>query len=124
PFDLSRVMFLATANNRDTIPGPLLDRMEVIEIAGYTRMEKKRIGLDYVIPKQLEAHGITPDKLDFTEHGVEAIVDSYTREAGVRGLEREVASVCRWGAVKIAEGTELREKVTPDLVEKILGPAR
>ena len=124
PFDLSQVMFLATANNRDTIPGPLLDRMEVIEIAGYTRMEKKRIALDYVIPKQLEAHGITPDKLDFTEAGVEKIVESYTREAGVRGLEREVASICRWGAVKIAEEQKLLEVVTPELVEKVLGPAR
>jgi len=124
PFDLSQVMFLATANNRDTIPGPLLDRMEVIEIAGYTRMEKKRIALDYVIPKQLEAHGLVPDRLDFTEEGVEKIVDSYTREAGVRGLEREVASVCRWGAMKVAEGLELHETVTPELVEKVLGPVK
>ncbi len=124
PFDLSKVMFIATANNRDTIPGPLLDRMEVIDIAGYTRTEKKQIAMDYVVPKQLEAHGISPDQLDFLVEGIETVVDSYTREAGVRGLEREVASICRWGAVKLAEGEQLREKVTPELVEKILGPVR
>jgi ATP-dependent Lon protease len=124
PFDLSQVMFIATANNRDTIPGPLLDRMEVIEIAGYTRQEKKRIGLDYVIPKQLESHGLTPERLDFTEPGVEKLVDSYTREAGVRGLEREVGSVCRWAAMKVAEGEDLHVQVTPELVVEILGPER
>ncbi len=124
PFDLSQVMFLATANNRDTIPGPLLDRMEVIEIAGYTRQEKKRIALDYVIPKSLESHGLSPDRLDFTEAGVEKLVDSYTREAGVRGLEREVGSVCRWAAMKVAEGEDLRVQVTPELVTQVLGPEK
>jgi ATP-dependent Lon protease len=124
PFDLSQVMFLATANNRDTIPGPLLDRMEVIEIAGYTRQEKKRIAIDYVIPKQLESHGLTPERMDFTEDGVEKLVDSYTREAGVRGLEREIGSVCRWGAMKVAEGEDLRVKIDPERVVEILGPEK
>jgi ATP-dependent Lon protease len=124
PFDLSKVMFIATANNRETIPGPLLDRMEVIEIAGYTRQEKKHIARDYVAPKQLQEHGLTPERLDFTEAGIEAIVDAYTREAGVRGLERQIASVCRWGAVQLAEGKDLKEVVTPALVEKVLGPAQ
>ncbi|MGZ3453471.1 MAG: endopeptidase La [Polyangiales bacterium] len=124
PFDLSQVMFLATANQRDTIPGPLLDRMEVIEIAGYTRQEKKRIAMDYVIPKQLESHGLSPDRLEFLADGVEKIVDSYTYEAGVRSLEREVGSVCRWAAMKVASGEDLRVKVDGTLVTEILGPEK
>ncbi len=124
PFDLSQVMFLATANNRDTIPGPLLDRMEVIEIAGYTRTEKKRIALDYVIPKALQEHGLSPERLEFTTEGVEKLVDGYTREAGVRSLEREVGAVCRWGAMQVAEGKDLRAKVTAELVQQILGPEK
>ncbi|MGZ3418373.1 MAG: endopeptidase La [Polyangiales bacterium] len=124
PFDLSQVMFLATANQRDTIPGPLLDRMEVIEIAGYTRQEKKRIAMDYVIPKQLESHGLSPDRLEFLSDGVEKIVDSYTYEAGVRSLEREVGSVCRWAAMKVASGEDLRVKVDGTLVTEILGPEK
>ncbi|MGZ5967799.1 MAG: endopeptidase La [Polyangiales bacterium] len=124
PFDLSQIMFLATANQRDTIPGPLLDRMEVIEIAGYTRQEKKRIAMDYVIPKQLESHGLSPDRLEFLADGVEKIVDSYTYEAGVRSLEREVGSVCRWAAMKVASGEDLRVKVDGTLVTEILGPEK
>ncbi|MFI5301741.1 MAG: endopeptidase La [Polyangiales bacterium] len=121
PFDLSKVMFLATANTRDTIPGPLLDRMEVIDIAGYTRTEKLRIAIDYLIPKLLESHGISPDALDFTKEGVGAIVDSYTREPGVRGLERELANIVRWGAMKLASGETLAAKIDPTLVRTILG---
>ncbi len=125
PFDLSQVMFLATANDKGTVPGPLLDRMDVIDIAGYTRNEKKMIALDYVAPKQLESHGLSPERLDFTEAGVEKIVDSYTREAGVRGLEREIGSICRWAAMKVAEGHDLRgQKVTPDVVGEVLGPEK
>jgi ATP-dependent Lon protease len=125
PFDLSQVMFLATANQRDTIPGPLLDRMEIIEIAGYTRQEKRRIAMDYVVPKQLESHGLSPDRMEFTEEGVEKIVDSYTYEAGVRSLEREVGSVCRWGAMRVASGEDLRGvKVDGPLVQQILGPEK
>jgi ATP-dependent Lon protease len=124
PFDLSKVMFLATANNRDTIPGPLLDRMEVIEIAGYTRQEKKRIAVDYVVPKLMQEHGLSPDRIEWTDEGVGAIVDSYTREAGVRSLEREIASVCRHVAMKVADGEDLRLTLDAAEVAKILGPMK
>jgi ATP-dependent Lon protease len=125
PFDLSQVMFLATANDKGTIPGPLLDRMDVIDISGYTRNEKRHIARDYVAPKQLESHGLSPERLEFTDEGIEKIVDSYTREAGVRGLEREIGSVCRWGAMQVAEGKDLRGvKVTGELVADVLGPEK
>ncbi|HEX7664036.1 MAG TPA: S16 family serine protease, partial [Polyangiaceae bacterium] len=124
PFDLSAITFIATANNPDTIPGPLWDRLEVIEVPGYTRMEKKMIAKEFLCPKQLSAHGLTPERLDFTDEGIEKIVDSYTREAGVRNLEREVASVCRAVAVRLAEGEDVHEKATPETVEKMLGAPR
>jgi ATP-dependent Lon protease len=124
PFDLSQVMFLATANNRDTIPAPLLDRMEVIEVPGYTRSDKLGIAREFLVPKQLSAHGLTDERLEFTPAGVGTLIDNYTREAGVRGLEREIASVCRATAVKLAEGVDVRETVTPEHVEKVLGPHR
>ena len=95
PFDLSQVTFLATANNPDTIPSPLWDRLEIIEVPGYTRSEKRNIAKQHLVPKQLEAHGLTDERLDFQEEGIDAIVENYTREAGVRGLEREIGSVCR-----------------------------
>jgi ATP-dependent Lon protease len=135
PFDLSQVMFLATANNWEGIPQPLMDRMEVIEVPGYTRSDKLGIAREFLVPKQLSAHGLTDERLDFTEPGIAAIVDHYTHEAGVRGLEREIASVCRATAVKLAEGlgdasspgatpTEIKETVTPEHVEKVLGPQK
>lgn len=104
PFDLSNVMFIATANVADPIPAPLRDRMEILEIPGYTRREKLAIARQHLIPKQIEEHGITPDLLKITDNAVEIIIESYTREAGVRTLERQVASVIRGVAVKIAEG--------------------
>jgi ATP-dependent Lon protease len=122
PFDLSQVTFLATANDRDQIPGPLLDRMEIIEVPGYTRAEKIGIAEQFLVPKQLRAHGLTPERLDFVREGVEAIVDHYTREAGVRGLEREIAAICRSAAVRLAEGEDVADVVGRDLVEKVLGP--
>ena len=122
PFDLSQVMFLATANNRDTIPGPLLDRMEIIEVPGYTRTDKLGIAREFLVPKQLSAHGLTDERLDFPPAGVATLIDHYTREAGVRGLEREIAAVCRSTAVKIAEGSDIHESATPEHVEKVLGP--
>jgi ATP-dependent Lon protease len=121
PFDLSQVTFLATANNRDGIPGPLMDRMEVIEVPGYTRTEKVGIARVFLIPKQLSSHGLTDERLDFTEEGVAAILDGYTREAGVRGLEREIAAVCRSTSVKLAEGNDVHEVVTREHVERVLG---
>jgi ATP-dependent Lon protease len=125
PFDLSQVTFLATANNPDTIPGPLYDRMEVIEVPGYTRSEKKSIAREFLCPKQLSAHGLTDEKLLFVEEGVEKIIDSYTREAGVRGLEREIGSVCRHVAMRLAEGhADGLLTADAEAVEKILGPPR
>jgi len=122
PFDVSQVMFLATANNRDTIPPALFDRMEVIEVPGYTRTDKLGIAREFLVPKQLSAHGLTDERLEFTESGLATLVDHYTREAGVRGLEREIAAVCRSTAVKLAEGNVVSEVVTSEHVEKVLGP--
>ncbi len=122
PFDLSQVMFLATANNREGIPPALYDRMEVIEVPGYTRMDKLGIAREFLVPKQLSAHGLTEERLEFTQAGVAAIIDHYTREAGVRNLERQIAAVCRATAVKLAEGMDVRERVTPEHVELVLGP--
>jgi ATP-dependent Lon protease len=125
PYDLSQVTFLCTANNPDTIPGPLWDRMEVIECSGYTRAEKLAIAREFLCPKQLSAHGLTDERLEFADSGIERIVDSYTREAGVRGLEREIGSVCRAVVMRIAEGeSDLRLVADAPAVEKILGPAR
>jgi ATP-dependent Lon protease len=122
PFDLSQIMFLATANNRDGIPPALHDRMEVIEVPGYTRSDKLGIAREFLVPKQLSAHGLTDERLEFTGEGIACIVDHYTREAGVRGLEREIAAVCRATAVKLAEGRDVREIVSPEHVEAVLGP--
>ena len=102
-FNLSEVLFIATANSLRGIQGPLLDRMEVIEVPGYTRGEKLAIAEEYLAPKQVSAHGLTSEQLDFTREGLEGIVDYYTREAGVRGLERQIASVCRAAAVRYVE---------------------
>jgi ATP-dependent Lon protease len=104
PYDLSQVMFVATANVADPIPPPLRDRMEILDIPGYTRNEKRAIARQHLLPKQLEEHGIKTAQLDITDAALEAITDFYTREAGVRSLERQVASVIRGVAVKIAEG--------------------
>src|SRR6201994_4758020 len=104
PFDLSNVMFVATANIADPIPAPLRDRMEILEIPGDTRREKLAIARQHLIPKQLEEHGITKEQLDITDKAVDLVIDFYTREAGVRTLERQIASIIRGIAVKIAEG--------------------
>jgi ATP-dependent Lon protease len=122
--DLSPVMFIATANRRDTIPGPLLDRMEVIEIPGYTREEKKAIAKQFLIPKQLSEHGLTAERLEFTDSAIDTLVDSYTREAGVRTLEQRVAAVCRAVAVRLARGEDVYVTCEPETIEQILGPAQ
>jgi ATP-dependent Lon protease len=124
PFDLSQITFLATANNAETIPPALFDRLEVIDVAGYTRMEKRSIAREFLCPKQLSAHGLTDERLEFTEKGVLTIIDSYTREAGVRGLEREIGAVCRSVAMRVAEGEELHVRADTEYVEKILGVPR
>lgn len=114
PFDLSKVIFIATANNPDTIPAPLYDRMEIIEMSGYTPEEKLEIAKRHLIGKQLKAHGITSDRLEFTDDAVYKIIYSYTRESGVRGLEKEIANVMRKVAVKIVEGSAPEKIVVTD----------
>ena len=122
PFDLSKVIFITTANNPDAIPAPLYDRMEIIEMSGYTPEEKLQIAKKHLIGKQLKAHGISEDRLSFTDDGIEKIIYSYTRESGVRGLEKEIANVMRKVAVKIVLG-EAQDKivVTKDNVKEYLG---
>jgi ATP-dependent Lon protease len=125
PYDLSQVTFLCTANNPDTIPPALWDRMEVIDCPGYTRAEKLNIAKDFLCPKQLSAHGMTDERLDFRKDGLERIIDSYTREAGVRNLEREIGAVCRSLVMRIAEGeANLVMVADAEAVERILGPPR
>jgi len=124
PFDLSQITFLATANNPDTIPGPLWDRLEVIEVAGYTRAEKKAIAKEFLVPKQLSSHGLTDERLAFKDDGIQTIIESYTREAGVRGLEREVGAVCRHVAMRIAEGEDVHLECTDEFAQIVLGPPK
>ena len=123
PVDLSKVMFICTANQLDTISQPLLDRMEVVELSGYTSVEKLAIAKNHLIPKQLTEHGITTEQLELQDVAVSEIITSYTREAGVRNLEREIAAVCRGAAVQVAEGVPLLVVDRPEL-EKLLGPPR
>ncbi|MGI5836377.1 MAG: endopeptidase La [Chloroflexota bacterium] len=121
PFDLSKVMFITTANTLDTIPPPLRDRMEVLQLPGYTEEEKVQIAFRYVIPKQLKAHGLKAEEIIIQEDAVRAIISDYTREAGVRNMEREIASVCRKAAREIAEGAEAPIRITPEKVNSYLG---
>lgn len=123
-FDLSKVMFIATANVLDTIPGPLRDRMEVVELSGYTQQEKVAIAARYLIPKQLEAHALSSDDLDIGEDTIAALISSYTREAGVRNLEREIAAICRGTAAEIARGRTAKMTVVPEKLYDFLGPQR
>ncbi len=125
PYDLSNVMFVATANVADPIPAPLRDRMEILEIPGYTRREKLAIARQHLIPKQLEEHGITQSQLDITDKAVDVVIDFYTREAGVRTLERQIAGIIRGVAVKIAEGDTTPRKIDDeDAVREFLGPQK
>jgi ATP-dependent Lon protease len=125
PYDLSKVMFVATANIADPIPPPLRDRMEILELPGYTRKEKLAIAKQHLIPKQLEEHGITTELLDITDEAIEEIIEHYTREAGVRSLERQIASVIRGVAVKVAEGSsEKRTIKTEEQLREFLGPVK
>jgi len=123
-FDLSKVMFIATANVLDTIPGPLRDRMEVVELSGYTQEEKVAIASRHLLPKQLEAHALSADDLEMPAATVEALISSYTREAGVRNLEREIAAICRGTAAEIARGRTEKMVVTPEKLYDFLGPQR
>jgi ATP-dependent Lon protease len=123
PVDLSKVMFICTANQLDTISQPLLDRMETVELSGYTTVEKLAIAKNHLVPKQLGEHGITKDQFELDDSALEEIIHSYTREAGVRNLEREIAAVCRGVAVKVAEGTE-KIHVDKSQLNDLLGPVR
>ncbi len=121
PYDLSKVMFIATANDLASIPGPLRDRMEILSIAGYTEIEKINIAKDHLLPKQIEEHGLTKGQLQIRDEGIQQIVRYYTREAGVRGLERKLASICRKTAKIIVSGEKKRVVVTDQNVEEYLG---
>ena len=122
PYDLSKVMFITTANSLETIPGPLRDRMEIIQLSGYTMEEKSEIAKRYLIPKQLKANGLTAKNARFTDAGIRAVIEGYTREAGVRTLERTIGSVCRKIAVEYASNSDLpRVTVDKDEAVKRLG---
>jgi ATP-dependent Lon protease len=124
PYDLSRVLFIATANVLDTIQAAFLDRMEVLRLSGYTAEEKLQIAHRHLIPKQMEENGVPRDRLVFTNAGLRSIIDGYTREAGLRNLEREIGSAARKVAVAIAEGSSKRLRVTPAAVARLLGPPK
>jgi ATP-dependent Lon protease len=124
PFDLSKVTFIATANVLDTIPGPVLDRMEVIEIPGYTEEEKLEIAKRYLLKRQLAASGLTSEQCEIAEDAIRVIIRDYTREAGVRNLERLIGAVCRHAAMRIAEGAAERVRVDAAALPEILGPRR
>jgi ATP-dependent Lon protease len=123
-FDLSNVIFIATANNLDTIPPALLDRMEVLEIPGYTREEKLEIAKRHLVPKQTTEHGLGDGQIVFSDATLNIIIEQYTREAGVRNLEREIANVVRGVAVKVAENEPYTPMLTPELLIDFLGPQK
>ncbi len=123
-YDLSQVMFITTANQLETIPAPLLDRMEVIRISGYTENEKVEIARQYLVPRQLRENGLRPDEAVFTIDSIKTIIRMYTREAGVRNLEREIGSVCRKIATRISETSQSAGEITPGVVREFLGRPR
>jgi ATP-dependent Lon protease len=124
PFDLSKVLFICTANQVETIPPPLLDRMDLIQLSGYTEEEKLGIARKYLVPKQLKAHGLKRSQLTFTEKGLRIVIREYTREAGVRQLERQIAALCRKAARRIAQGETERMSADEKRVREWLGPRR
>jgi ATP-dependent Lon protease len=125
PFDLSKVLFICTANTLDTIPGPLLDRMDVIQLSGYTEDEKFAIARKYLLPKQLKAHGLAAERVAFSDKALRLVIREYTREAGVRSLEREIAAVLRKTALQVAEGSRAKRlRIDERRVRAALGPRR
>ncbi|MDH4226477.1 MAG: endopeptidase La [Deltaproteobacteria bacterium] len=124
PFDLSKVMFITTANMADPIPGPLKDRMEIIDIAGYTEEDKLAIAKRYIVPRQITEHGITEKQIDIPDAALKLIISDYTREAGLRNLEREVASVCRKVAKKVASGKKEKTTISEENLHEYLGAPR
>ncbi len=124
-FDLSKVLFICTANMLDTVPPPLLDRMELLELQGYTEDEKIQIAVRHLIPKQTDEHGIkSPEQIEFTREALSSLIRHYTREAGVRNVEREIATLCRKQARKIAEGSTEKIVITPENIPDFLGVQR
>jgi ATP-dependent Lon protease len=119
-YDLSQVFFITTANTADTIPGPLYDRMEVIYLSGYTDKEKIAIAKGYLIPRQIRENGLRPAEINFSDESLEKIIRNYTREAGVRNLERKIGAICRKAGTRIAEGKGVNFDITPELVEEFL----
>ncbi|MGE0513887.1 MAG: endopeptidase La [Hyphomicrobiaceae bacterium] len=124
PFDLSRVVFIATANMLETLPGPLYDRMEIISLGGYTEGEKLQIARRYLVRRQLEANGLTPEQVEIDDEALLRIIGDYTREAGVRSLEREIGRALRHAAVQIAEGSATKVRISVGDLDAILGPPR
>ena len=124
PFDLSKVLFICTANTVDTIPGPLLDRVDVISLSGYTEDEKLGIAKRYLVPKQIEAHGLQREQVTISDKALRLVIREYTREAGVRGLERRIADLCRKAALKVARGDERSIRIDERRVRSWLGPRR
>jgi ATP-dependent Lon protease len=124
PFDLSRVLFICTANMLDTVPAPLRDRMEVIELTGYTEEEKLEIAKRYLVPRQLRANGLTAEQVQLSDDAVRRIIEDYTREAGCRNLERQIGAVLRSAAVRLASATDTHVSLGPEDVPTILGPRR
>ncbi|TDT58432.1 endopeptidase La [Fonticella tunisiensis] len=124
PFDLSKVLFITTANTLDTIPRPLLDRMEVIELSGYTDEEKARICSRYLIPRQIKENGLKEENLTVSEKAIKDIINLYTRESGVRNLERRIGALCRKVAIEVAENPDKRVKITQQNLQKYLGAPR
>src|SRR5512136_245772 len=124
PFDLQKVMFITTANVLDTIPFALRDRMEVLELPGYSEDQKLMIAKEFLIPKQISEHGLSSEFIEFKDEALQVIINSYTREAGVRNLEREIASVCRGVAKDVAQGIMEKVVVAPDILHKFLGPVK
>ncbi len=124
PFDLSKVLFIATANTMDTVPGPLRDRMETIEIPGYTQADKLHIAKRYLVPRQLDANGVTLKHVKFSDAALKEVIESYTREAGVRSLERNIGSIARAVAADVATGKTDKVTIDHNAVAKILGPQR
>jgi ATP-dependent Lon protease len=124
-YDLSKVMFIATANVTHSIPPPLKDRMEVIQLSGYTLNEKLAIAQQFLVPKQLKNHGLSPEKISFDDEAVRVLIESYTREAGVRNLEREIASICRKIARQVVRaGGQVEVRVAPETITEYLGKIR
>jgi len=124
PYDLSKVLFICTANQLETIPGPLLDRMDVIHLSGYTDEEKFGIARKYLVPKQLEAHGLQPEQVSISDKALKLVAREYTREAGVRNLERRIADLCRKAALEVAEGRRTKIRIDEKRARKWLGPRR